>query len=47
MESTVTVKAKAGATEKSGSATVAETVSNAALSRRFMAGVRRSTKKKR
>jgi hypothetical protein len=46
MESTVTVKAEAGATERSGRAIVAETVSKAALSRLFMAGVERETKKK-
>jgi spore germination cell wall hydrolase CwlJ-like protein len=47
MEPTVTVKAEAGATERSGKATVAETVNNAALSRRFMAGVGRSKEKRR
>jgi hypothetical protein len=46
MESTVTVKAEAGATERSGRAIVAETVNKAALSRLFMAGVEKDTKKK-
>jgi hypothetical protein len=45
MESTVTVKAEAGATERSGRARVAEAVSKAALSRLFMARIERETKK--
>jgi hypothetical protein len=45
MAPTVTVKAEAGATERSGRAIVAETVSKAALSRLFMARVERETKK--
>jgi hypothetical protein len=44
MEPTVTVTAEAGATKQSGRATVAETVSKAALSRLFMAGVGWKTK---
>jgi hypothetical protein len=39
------VKAEAGVTERNGRAIVAETVSKAALSRLFMAGVERDTKK--
>jgi hypothetical protein len=41
MEPTVTVKAEAGATERSGKATVAETVIKATLNRLVMAGVGR------
>jgi hypothetical protein len=45
MAPTVTVKAEAGATERSGRAIVAESVIKAALNRLFMARVERETKK--
>jgi hypothetical protein len=46
MELTVTVKADAGATERSGKATVADTVNKAELSRLFIARAGREMKKK-
>jgi hypothetical protein len=45
MELTVTVKAEAGATERSGKATVADSVNKAELSRLFIGGAGREMKK--
>jgi hypothetical protein len=45
MELTVTVKAEAGATERSGKATAADSVIKAELSRLFIAGAGKGIKK--
>ena len=45
MELTVTEMAKAGATERSGKAAVAETTNKAELSRLFMGGANKKMKK--